>query len=102
MTHKLTEIILARSLIDVFPPKISPTWDNGSSGNRYIAQRLDRFILQENMIEKMGNVRYFIVENYVSYHCPITLLWCSFNTRFGLPFNLNRILLDDSNFDSLI
>lgn len=102
MEQRLRENILSHNLIDVFPPKNAPTWDNGRSGNRFIAKRLDRFIFQENMIEKMGDVRSFIIENYVSDHRPITLIWHNTIKRFGFPFKLNRIWLEDLNFDSLI
>eukprot|EP00253_Pinus_taeda_P006521 PITA_06521 len=81
MAEKLREIFLVHNLIDVFPPKNAPTWDNGRSGNKYIAKRLDTFLVHEDMIEKMGDVRSLIVENYVSDHCLITLLWNSFDAR---------------------
>lgn len=89
MAQKLREIILSNNFIDVCPPKNAPTWDNGRSGNKYIAKRLDRFLVQENMIEKIGDVRYFIVENYVSNHRLITLLWRNSDTSFGFPFKFN-------------
>lgn len=82
-------IIIDHNFIDICPCKIWPTWDNGRSGNDNITKRLDRFLLQEQVVERLGVVQSNIVDNFISNHRPIILGWCCGDIRVWMPFKIN-------------
>jgi len=49
---------------DVYPPMLVPTWDNGRKGDAYIAKRLDRFIIHESLMERMGNIQSNFINSF--------------------------------------
>jgi len=73
MANSLKSINLEHNLVDISASNIAPTWDNGRSGNSYIAKRLDRFLIQDMLIERFGMVSSKIISSYISYHFPIIL-----------------------------
>lgn len=73
MVDSLKSIILDHNLVDISPSCISPTWDNGSSGDSYISKTLDKFLIHDMLIERLGLVSSEIISNYISDHCPIIL-----------------------------
>lgn len=68
----------------------------------YRAKRLDRFLIHEQIVEKLGSVQPCIVNNYTSDHQPIILTWHHGDTRFGMPFKFNRVWLEDPKFEELV
>ena len=36
-----------KDLLDIIPPKLTPTWRNKRAGNQRVAKRLDRFLVTE-------------------------------------------------------
>jgi hypothetical protein len=55
-------------LIDIVPGKIVPTWRNGRSRKDYIAKRLDRTFISEDLVESVGIYRAWVEYPYVSDH----------------------------------
>ena len=51
MSDMLKDIVFEYNLVDICPPWIVPTWDNGRVGLGYVAKRLDRFLIHEQMVE---------------------------------------------------
>ena len=42
---------------DIPTPKLLPTWRNRKAGDRYIAKRLDRFLVADHLVESMEKIR---------------------------------------------
>lgn len=75
IVEQIKDIIANFNLVDICPPCISPTWDNGRMGDGHVAKRLDRFLLREHLIEILGTIQSGIINNFISYHRPIILQW---------------------------
>eukprot|EP00253_Pinus_taeda_P005909 PITA_05909 len=102
MADLIKDIINDHNLIDICPPKISPTRYNGRPGEGYVAKRLDRFLLHEQLVEKLRLVQSNIVNNYISDHRPIMPTWCCGDLRYGMPFKFNQVWLEDLEFEVLV
>jgi len=102
MSQKLKDIIFEHNLVDIYPYKSAPTWDNGRHGLNCIAKSVDHFLLHEQMVEKIGNFQSCIVNKYISDHRPITLTWRRKDTRFFFPFKYNKVWLEDPEFEDLV
>jgi hypothetical protein len=49
---------LARvGVLDIPTPKILPTWRNRRDGDRYIAKRLDKFLVADHLVKSMEKIR---------------------------------------------
>lgn len=75
MSDKFKDIILDHNYVDICPPKISPTWDNGRTGNGYKAKHLDGFLIHEDLVDRLGSVQFGIMSNFILDHRPIFLFW---------------------------
>lgn len=64
---------MGHKYVDICPKKVVPTWDNSRVGMAYVAKRLDRFLLHEKVVERLGNVHAEVINNYISDHRSITL-----------------------------
>lgn len=102
MADSLTTIIIDHNFVDICPSNISPTWDNGRSGEFYIAKRLDCFLLHDLLIERLGLVSFEIISCHISNHRPIILHWCRKDFHWGLPLKFNRIWLDDPSYSDIV
>lgn len=96
------ELLVRRNYIDIRPSHMLPTWENGRSGDAYIAKRLDRFFLHANLIDKMGMPFSSIEHFFISDHRPISLGWKQKGFRKGYSFKFNRTALDDPAFNNYI
>lgn len=94
--------LLHRNLVDINPPKMMPTWDNGRTKGAYIAKRLDRFILHEIIIDRLGMPFTSIGNDFISDHTLIFLGWRGKGFRKGYPFKFNRLCLEDTDFNEAI
>jgi exonuclease III len=78
-------------LIDIAPGKLVPTWRNSRAGTEYIAKRLDRTLISEDLLDSVGIYRSWVEYPFISDHAPIILqleLLPSFKT---FPFKLNPL-----------
>ena len=50
-------------MVDVEPLPISPTWINGHLSENGIAKRLDRFLVNNSLLEKMDKYRSWVDSN---------------------------------------
>eukprot|EP00253_Pinus_taeda_P009171 PITA_09171 len=93
---------LRRNLVDILPPKLLPTWENGRVKKAYIAKRIDRFILHVSLIDILG-MPFSTIENVFIYdHRPIILGWREKGFRKGYSFKFNRTCLEDPEFNDII
>lgn len=75
LAKRIKNELLSRNFVDILPPQVLPTWENGRIEKAYIAKRLDRFILHASLIDKLG-VPFSSIENvFISDHRPILLGW---------------------------
>lgn len=79
-----------------------PTWENGRSGEAFIAKRLDRFILHASIIDRLGMPFTTIGNVFISDHRPILLNWREKGFRKGYSFKFNRSCLEDPEFNDII
>lgn len=73
--EKIKEAMFQYNYVDICPKSLSPTWDNGHTGEAYIAKRLDRFIMHEKLLEKQGILSSRTLPVFISDHRPVTLQW---------------------------
>eukprot|EP00253_Pinus_taeda_P022511 PITA_22511 len=94
--------LLNRNLVDINPPKMLPTWDNGRNKEPYIAKRLDRFILHVSIIDTLGMPFSTIGNVFISDHRPILLSWREKGFKKGYSFKFNRSCLEEPEFNDVI
>eukprot|EP00253_Pinus_taeda_P005605 PITA_05605 len=87
--------LLHRNFIDIAPSVLTHTWDNGRTGDAYIAKRLDRAIIQADIIEHMGMPFLSIGNESISDHRPIFLQWWQRPYKQHFPFKFDRTFIDD-------
>jgi hypothetical protein len=59
--------------VDVEPIKILPTWRNDRGGQDYIAKRLDRFFISEDIALSGLRYRTWVCNLKISDHLPVIL-----------------------------
>lgn len=94
--------LLSRNLVEINPPKMLPTWENGRSGKAFIAKRLYRFILHASIIDRLGMPFTSIGNVFILNHRPILLNWREKGFRKGYSFKFNRSCLEDPEFNDII
>lgn len=67
----IADIFSTHQLKDIRPHKLCPMWFNGRKGVEYIAKRLDRFLVQEGLLELMDLFKSSVAELLISNHRPI-------------------------------
>eukprot|EP00253_Pinus_taeda_P025007 PITA_25007 len=90
--------LLHRNFIDVAPSVLTHTWDNGRSGDAYIAKRIDRVIIQADIIESVGMPFLSIGNESISDHRPVYIQWRNRLFSQHFPFKLDRTFIDDLDF----
>jgi len=98
----IKEAILQHNMIDISPQSMGPTWDNGKLGVSYLAKRLDRFFISDNLLVRMGRLISPIINSFISNHRPISLQWGKRCYKKGLPYKFNRVWLEDEEFNDLV
>eukprot|EP00253_Pinus_taeda_P018078 PITA_18078 len=81
---------------------MGPTWDNGRIGPSYLAKRLDRFFIFDNLLVRMGRPISHIINSFIFDHRPITLQWGKRGYKKGLPYKFNRVSLEDEELNDLV
>ena len=82
------------------PP--SPTWNNHRVDDEHIGKRLHRFLVHENLVEILGNMKSCVHRTYISDHLSILLKWRMENIHWGIPFKFNRVWLEDKDYNDLV
>lgn len=100
--ERLQQEFLSRNLVDIRPGKMTPSWDNNTTGQAYIAKRIDCFIVNASIIAKWGMPRSHTGIDFTSDHRPIFLKWKEKDYRLGYSFKFNRVFLEDQSFNEAI
>eukprot|EP00253_Pinus_taeda_P002178 PITA_02178 len=98
----LKDIIRDYNLVDIRPPRLAPTWDNGRTGDMHVAKTLDRFPLHEHLIDRLGLIHSGIINSFIPDHKPIILKWNRDDLKMGVPFKFTQVRLEDTDFDIFV
>lgn len=91
-----------KNLLDIVPPKMSPTWRNKRVGDQRVAKRLDKFLVAEVFANGVEVVRQWVASVGVSYHCPIFLEMRGRRRKHPSPFKFNPTWLKEERFQKLV
>jgi exonuclease III len=80
-------------LANIEPIKTSPTWRNGRSREEVVVKRLDIFLVSEDLMETIVQVRASVTEWGNSDHCPISLQIHFDYVSPPIPLKINKIWL---------
>jgi hypothetical protein len=95
-------LLQATSLVDIQPPKLSPTWRNGRAGAEGIEERLDHFLLMDLLINHSHRFRSWVINSTISDHNLIVLQMDSFAQRSPPPFKFNSNWINEHDFIVMI
>eukprot|EP00253_Pinus_taeda_P026277 PITA_26277 len=94
--------LLRWNFIDVAPSSLTHTWQNGRTNDAYIAKRIDRVILQSDIIDTMGMPVFSIGNDTISDHRAIYIQWRQHFLRRHYPFKFDHSFLNDSVFNHIV
>jgi hypothetical protein len=97
-----SQLIQVGGLVDVEPVKLLPTWRNGRKGHDYIAKRLDRFLVSENLVSSGIRYRSWVCNVKISDHMPVIIHLEQGNDIVSYPFKFNAVWLEDPDFVNLV
>jgi hypothetical protein len=89
-------------MVDAASVKLLPTWRNGRRGRDYIAKRLDRFLIDEKLVDSGMNYRSWVCNVKISDHMPVILHLEAVKDQVKYPFKFNLVWLDDPEFVALV
>jgi exonuclease III len=97
-----SNILITMGLVDVQPTQLAPTWRNGRVGLAGISKRLDRFLIDENILGNHSKIRSWIINSSISDHNPICLQIEKTSQKFTPPFKFNSSWISDLGFTSIV
>jgi hypothetical protein len=97
-----TNLFCNNKLIDIHPGKLVPTWRNGRVGDAFIAKRLDRFLLSEDLMLSTGIFRSWVEFPFISDHVSILLQLDLLPVYKAIPFKFNSVSRTDKEFYTLV
>jgi len=86
--------------VDVEPLKLLPTWSNGR-GHDFIAKRLDRFLISEDLTISGFRYRSVVCNLKISDHMSVILHLEKDNREVSYPFKFNYICWKNQNLLTL-
>jgi len=84
-------LLISKSLVNLCPDKVVPTWQNGHQGTQAIAKRLDRCIISEGLLSVCGIYRSWVEYPFISDHAPIILQLETSLVYRSFPFKFNLL-----------
>ena len=85
-------------IIDIVPRKVVPTWWNGRSGEDFIAKRLDKTFIFEELLDTVGIYRAWVEYPFISDHASV-LLQLDLPPLFkAFPFKFNPLWIKEQGF----
>jgi hypothetical protein len=97
-----SELIQDEGLVDVEPLKLLPTWRNGRGEHEYMAKRLNRFFISEDLAISGFRYRTLVCNLNISDHMPVILHLEQENRKVSYPFKFNSIWMEDPKFDNFV
>jgi hypothetical protein len=92
----------SKTLIDVEPLKLLPTWRNKRVGEDIIAKRLDRFLIVDQLVASQLQFKQWVGCGGESDHLPILLEIGGDFWKPASPFKFNSTWLKDEEFHALV
>jgi hypothetical protein len=89
-------------LIDIVPGKVVPTWRNGRAGADFIAKRLDRTFLSEDIVDIVGIYRAWVEYPFISDHALILLQLDLPPLYKAYPFKFNPMWTKENDFIMMV
>jgi hypothetical protein len=90
LSDYFSSLFSTTSLVDIFPGTISPTWRNGWLGSARISKRLDRFYINESLLEILPRCRSWVLNTFFSDHNPVCLQFDEQKEISCIPFKFNH------------
>jgi hypothetical protein len=97
-----SQLIQVEGLVDVEPLKLLPTWRNGRGGQDYIAKRLDRFLISEDLALSGFRYRTWVCNLKISDHMLVILHLEQDKGKVCYPFKFNYVWLEEPEFVNLV
>jgi hypothetical protein len=97
-----SQLTQVEGVVDVEPIKLIPTWRNGRGGHDFIAKRLDRFLISEDLTQVGLRYKSKVCNIKISDHMPVVLYLEPESRKVRYPFKFNSIWLEDPDFDFMI
>ena len=88
--------------MDIEPIKLKPTWRNNICGDGGVAKRLDRFLVTDQVVDKIHYLREWVGCGGISNHLPIFLELRNGPTQPPSPLKFNKTWLKDESFTQLL
>ena len=89
-------------LVDVAPLKLEPTWRNKRGGDQAISKILDRFMVEENLLNGNLILKYVIETRGNSDHRPISLIITPPKKKPPTPFKFNPLWMEEDEYKDQI
>jgi len=96
------DLFSSRKLIDIKPNKPVPTWSNGHRGLEAVSRRLDRFLVDEDLLLDVGLHRSWVKFPYISDHAPVLLQLAAQPAFKVYPFKFNDQWLGEKQYTELV
>jgi len=100
--NQIMEIIRQNDLIDIKPKKGKYTWSNKRVGTNHIAARLDRFLIQGNILSEVKLIHSSLLPNLTSDHKPIMLTLEDEEDLSPIPFRFNPLWENEPSFEEIV
>lgn len=98
----LEDIIQNHNLIEFPPTNGKYTWSNQRIGAQNIKERLDRILLQQEIVANFSLIKSKIIHITASDHKPIVLSMIKGENLGPLPFKYNKIWDQEEDFQSMV
>lgn len=98
----MKEHLEAAALMDVIPSYLVPTWNNGRVGTQGLGKRLDRFLINSSLYDRLERIWSWGVATGASDHKAICLEFLTQAKRTIYPFKFNNSWLEEPEFCELI
>jgi hypothetical protein len=91
-----------KSLVDILPVDVVPTWRNGRNGREEISKILDQVYISKDLISTIGRYRSWVAYPFVSDHALVLLQLENNSNSTAHPFKLNLLWLRDDVFSMIV
>jgi len=81
---------------------INPTWSNNISGIDCVSNRLDRFFIHGDFLQKVEMCRSWVGSNLFSHHFPVVLELDKNYPKLGSPFKFNLGWVSEEEFQYMV
>lgn len=90
------------NLTNLAPTPLKPTWKNNRTGTAGVAKRIDRFLINDSLMNNSLTIKQWIGFGGLSDHHPIFLELRCDSEKPRSPFKFNKTWLEDDSSLKLI